>query len=224
MPEPYMAFKKEWEGRRVDYDHVYGYQCVDLILEWCKENGIPTGIWGNAIDYANHPTPTFLAHFEDVTTQPWEPGDIVVLNGLAGNPYGHICLFDHVPLYVLEQNATGSGTGTGTSAIGVYRNIPKGRVAKVWRLKGAVPAPKPAPKRQVVTFPASAGLRHVYRVGSSYNPNDPKAVAGILRPDLLGDESYKVEAWTAGNDAVIIQTQDFGRVVAWLKGTVYKLS
>ncbi|HET8709264.1 MAG TPA: CHAP domain-containing protein [Candidatus Saccharimonadales bacterium] len=215
----YATFKKEWTGRRVDYDHVYGYQCVDLILEWCKENGIPSGVWGNAIDYATHPTATFTKHFADVTKQTWQPGDVVVLKGLAGNPFGHIGLFDHASLYILEQNATGSGDGKGRSAIGVYRNIPKSRIARVWRFKTAIPKPKPAPARSTVFLPSSAGPWHLYHVGSSYNPNDRKAVLGILRPDIFKPGlTYKIESWI-GNNAVVIQTHDFGRGVVWVKGT-----
>lgn len=215
----YQSFKPEWTGRRVDYDHVYAYQCVDEILEWCAENGIPTGVWGNAIDYATHPTPTFMAHFSPVTS--YQPGDVVVLYGLPGNPYGHIGLFDHQDasgIWILEQNRLGDGTGLGGSAIGVYRSIPLSRVAKVWRLNAPVPTPAPAPARSTVTLPRGVGTWHFYNYGSSYNPNDPKAVKGVLRPDLFGPLTYKIESWV-GDYAVVITTQDYGRGVIWVKGT-----
>lgn len=224
----YEQFKQEWLGRRIDYDHVYAYQCVDLILEYCKEVcNLPTGIWGNAIDYATHPTPTFAAHFSKVTNGQYQPGDIVVLNGLPGNPYGHIGIFDHQDangVWLLEQNKNGDATGLGGSAIGVYRAIPLSRVNTVWRFNGQLPpVPMPAPARSQVFLPASAGPWHLYYFGSSYNPNDPRAVKGILRPDLFGGLTYKIVSWVA-DEAVVIDTQDFGRGVIWVKGTPAQIS
>lgn len=221
----YQQFKQEWLGRRVDYDHVYNYQCVDLILEYLKECcNIPTGVWGNAIDYANNPTPTFKAHFTLVTDGSKQAGDIIVLNGLAGNPFGHITLRDTDVDMMLEQNMMGDGTGLGRSAIGVYRAIPYSRVAAVWRFNGVLPpVPTPAPARGQVFLPASAGPWHLYYFGSSYNPNDPRAVKGILRPDLFGGLTYKIVSWVA-DEAVVIDTQDFGRGVIWVKGTPAQIS
>lgn len=219
----YQQFKAEWNGRRVDYDHVYAYQCVDLILEYLKEVcGIPSGVWGNAIDYANHPTATFTQHFTRVAL-PSVQGDIVVLNGLPGNPYGHIGLHDHGDAsgeWMLEQNMTGDGTGLGRSAIGVYRSIPTTRIAAVWRFKGApAPAPAPAPARSNVFLPANSGLWHLYNIGSDYNPNHPASVRGILEPGLFGGLTYKLEGYVAGGNGGIVTSHDFGRGVVWLKGT-----
>lgn len=213
----YQNFKNEWLGRRVDYDRVYAYQCVDLIAQWCYENGI-TGVYGNAIDYAQRPSPNFRNNFVQVSD--YQAGDVVVLYGLSGNPYGHIGLCDHVDasgVWLLEQNATGSADGLGRSAIGVYRAIPSSRVAGVYRLKSSVPTPPPAPARQTVTLPASVRSWRLYRIGSGLRPNTSDQIA-VLAPSQYGGLTYKIEAWV-GDYAVVIQTQMFGRGVIWLKGT-----
>lgn len=216
----YQAFKNEWTGRRVDYDNVYLYQCVDLILQYCKEvAGVGSGIWGNAIDYANRPSPSFVAKFDRVGD--YQQGDIVVLYGLAGNPYGHIGIlesFTGSTIKLLEQNGAGSGSGTGRDAIGIYRDIPKSRVAAIWRLKAvAPPPPPPAPARQTVFLPGWVQSWRLYRVGSGLRPNTTDQIA-TLAPSQFGGLTYKVEGWV-GDYAVIIQTQMFGRGVIWVKGT-----
>lgn len=216
----YQDFKNVWNGRRVDYDNVFAYQCVDEILEFMKEcAGISSGIWGNAIDYANHPTPAFVNATDRVSGN-YQPGDIVVLFGLAGNPFGHIGLFDHQDgsgLWLLEQNATGSGDGLNRSAIGVYRAIPLSRVAAVYRLKSLSPPPAAPPARATVTLPASVQSWRLYRVGSGLRPNTTDQIS-TLAPHQFGGLTYKIEAWV-GDYAVVIQTQMFGRGVIWVKGT-----
>ena len=218
----YIDFKNEWNGRRVDYDHVYGFQCVDLILEYVKEcYGLPTGVWGNAIDYWNHPTPALLTQFNIVQGQQAQQGDIAVFNGLAGNPYGHIGIVDRQDasgIWLLEQNATGSGDGLGKSAIGVYRALPLSRLAGLLRPKaGTQPQPTPPPARSQVTLPATEQSWRCYRVGSGLRPNTSDQV-GVLAPARFGGLTYKIEAWV-GDYAVVIQTESFGRVAIWVKGT-----
>lgn len=137
----YQDFKNEWLGRRVDYDHVYGFQCVDLVLEYVKEVfGIASGVTGNAIDYWNRTSPALLTQFDRVQTTDVHPGDIVVLNGLSGNPYGHIGVCDSqdaANVTILEQNGQdGSGSGLGGNAVRL-RAIPKSRVAGVLRPSNA---------------------------------------------------------------------------------------
>lgn len=214
----YTSFKDEWNGRRVDYDKVYAYQCVDLIEEYCYELGF-TGVYGNAIDYANKPSPAFAQHFSRVSTG--MPGDVVVLNGLAGNPYGHIGIFDHQDgsgIWMLEQNAMGDGTGTGRSAIGVYRAIPLSRVAAIFRYNGnAPPTPDPAPARGTVFLPADNQYWHLYRVGSGLRPGTSDVIA-TLAPAQYGGLTYKIQA-LVGDYAVVIQTQMFGIGTIWIKGT-----
>ena len=219
----YIDFKNEWTGKRIDYDHVYGFQCVDLILEYVKEcYGLASGVWGNAIDYWNHPTPVLLSKFNLVQGQSAQQGDIAVFNGLAGNPYGHIGIVDHQDasgIWLLEQNATGSADGLGKSAIGVYRALPLTRLAGLLRPKSNTPAPTPAPApaRAQVTLPASAQSWSLYHVGSGLRPHTSDVIA-VLAPARYGGLTYKIESWV-GDYAVVIQTQMFGRGVIWVKGT-----
>lgn len=218
----YATFKARWNGSRVDYDHVYAYQCVDLILEYIKEEyGIASGVWGNAIDYWNRPSAPLLAKFDVVPGKDCQQGDIVPLYGLAGNPYGHIGICESQTadtVTLLEQNATGSGDGLGKSAIGVYRQIPKSRVPGVLRPKVApVPPPAPAPARSTVFLPATERTWSLYRVGSYLRPNTSDVIA-VLSPAMFGGLTYKIVSWV-GDYAVVIDTQMFGRGVIWTKGT-----
>lgn len=138
-------FKNAWLGRRIDYDHVYAYQCVDLILQYLKEvYGLPSGVSGNAIDYWTRPSQPLLARFDKVpfTGANLIAGDIIVLNGVAGNPYGHIGIAynqDNQTITILEQNgSTGNGSGQGGDSIRL-RAVQKNRVAGILRQKAAVP-------------------------------------------------------------------------------------
>ena len=137
-------FKNNWSGRRIDYDNVYAYQCVDLILQYLKEcYGLSRGVSGNAIDYWFKPSGALLGQFNrvDKANVPLQ-GFIAVLNGVAGSPYGHIGLVyaaDAGKITILEQNgSTGNGSGSGGDAIRL-RAVPKSRVAGYLRQKAAVP-------------------------------------------------------------------------------------
>lgn len=142
------SFKNEWLGRRVDYDHVFNYQCVDLIQEYVAEcYGITSGVSGNAIDYWNNPSASLLSKFHKDQTSAADQSDIVVFNGLPGNPYGHIGIatgnINATDVEVLEQNgATGDGSGTGSDAIRV-RYISRDRVAGILRPNAVVPVASP---------------------------------------------------------------------------------
>lgn len=155
MPN-YQAFKNEWNGRRVDYDHVYAYQCVDLALQYAYEElGVNGPVSGNAIDYWNKTSAALLDKVDKIATTETQVGDIVVFKtlGYNGDPAGdkgdgHIGIVDHqdaTGVWPLEQNALGDGTGQGRSAIGVYRAIPTSRIAGVLRPKPPTPPPAPAP-------------------------------------------------------------------------------
>lgn len=141
----YTDFKAEWIGRRIDYDHVYNYQCVDLILQYLAEKfNTPSGVTGNAIDYWYRTSAPIFSHFDKVGGTDCQQGDIVVLNGLAGNPYGHIGICDSqdaANVTILEQNGAGGSTGTGRDAVEL-RAIPKSRIAGILRPKAA-PGPVP---------------------------------------------------------------------------------
>ena len=143
----YASFRNKWIGKRVDYDRVYGYQCVDLIKQYMKEGyGLNAGTWGNAIDYWYNTNPAIYAKFTRVATINVRAGDIVILRGVNGNPYGHIGIASgkKLPYYrqILEQNgSTGNGSGVGGNAIR-ERYIRTNRIVGVLRPKVAKPALK----------------------------------------------------------------------------------
>lgn len=217
----YQDFKNRWSGKRIDYDNVYAYQCVDLILIYIKEEfGLASGVWGNAIDYWTRPTGALLTKFDLVSGSDARQGDIVVLYGLAGNPYGHIGICESATgstVKLLEQNGAGGATGTGRDAIGIYRDIPKSRIAGLLRPKATYTPPAPAPARSTVFLPGNVQSWRLYRVGSWLRPNTSDQIA-TLAPAAFGGLTYKIESWV-GDYAVVIQTQMFGRGVIWVKGT-----
>ena len=132
------TFVSNWLGKRTDYDHVYAYQCVDLILQYMADcYGVTQGISGNAIDYWTKPSQPLLNVFEKIPQKDVQKTDIVVLNPTSSNPYGHIGIgIDGATM--LEQNgATGDGDGQGGDEIR-YRTIPKDRIAGILRLKGSL--------------------------------------------------------------------------------------
>lgn len=145
------SFEAEWLGRIIDYDHVYGYQCVDLILQYIYEcYGIPSGVSGNAIDYWTNPSAPLLTKFSRVGGSDVAKGDIVVFNGLPGNPDGHIGIstgnINATGVEILEQNGQdGNGSGQGGDVIRT-RYVDRSRVAGLLRpMTLSVPVAPPVP-------------------------------------------------------------------------------
>lgn len=128
-------FINKWLGGRTDYDKVYAYQCVDLILQYLAECwGITSGVWGNAIDYWTKPTARLLQDFDKVGGTP-QAGDIVILQPTSTNPYGHIMIAVNSTTAIEQNGATGDGDGQGGDEIR-YRTIPTARIAGLLRKKG----------------------------------------------------------------------------------------
>jgi hypothetical protein len=178
------TFRNKWTGQRIDYDHVYGYQCVDLILQYVYENfGIGGGVWGNAIDYWTKPSAPLMTKFDRLETNDVQQGDIVIMNGLPGNPYGHIGIGTGADngsqAEILEQNGqTGNGDGQSGNAVRT-RLINKSRIAGVLRPKQEAPAPAPEP-------PAPAAPSHPYTVEDI----DPVTLQANANPTHEWDLDY----------------------------------
>ncbi len=143
----YNEFANKWIGKRVDTDGFpsYGkFQCVDLVKQYMSEcYGVPYGAYGNAINYWTNTHPNILAKFNKVTGSAGQIGDIVVLKGLDGNPYGHIGMctggVSASSIEILEQNgSTGTGSGLAGNAIR-KRYVPRYRVAGLLRPKPQAP-------------------------------------------------------------------------------------
>lgn len=131
-------FQNYWFGKRVDYDGVYRFQCVDLILQYLSQvYGIHSGVWGNAIDYWNKPTGVLLQHFDKLPADtPIQKGDIIVFKPTITNEFGHIAIAVDGNTMLEQNGATGDGDGAGGDEIR-YRAIPKERIAGILRWKGA---------------------------------------------------------------------------------------
>lgn len=145
----YKEFESRWLGKQTDTDGVptwaTRFQCVDLVKRYMNETaGVPFGAYGNAIQYWTNTHPNVLAKYNKVVGSSGQIGDIVVLKGLEGNPFGHIGVctggVSASSIEILEQNgATGTGNGLAGNAIR-KRWVPRYRVAGLLRPKPQAPA------------------------------------------------------------------------------------
>ena len=76
-------------GKGLDYDGVYGNQCVDLICYYYKYLG-QTSPGGNGKDYSWNQLPAGWQRLQGVQPQ---KGDILVYSGNSANPYGHVAIY-----------------------------------------------------------------------------------------------------------------------------------
>ena len=94
-------FVKKYNGKKVDFDGVYGAQCVDLFRQYAKEGlGIkehtgPCATSGGAkdlfMDY--NKMPVEKKYFYRSTQKNWIPGDILIWDQSPTNKYGHVAIF-----------------------------------------------------------------------------------------------------------------------------------
>ena len=117
---PYKTFKEKWLWKRIDYEKLYGFQCVDLIKQYADEVLGLGRIWaiGNAnrVQYSS----TFKG-FSKLWVKDLMQWDIIIRTKWK---YWHIAIVDHIlnwRVYVLEQNGSGknSWNGLGDNAIRV---------------------------------------------------------------------------------------------------------
>lgn len=199
----YNSFKAEWNGRRIDWDRVHAYQCVDLILQYAHQVlGVSGIVKGNAIDYWTSPTAALLAKCDRIPTTDCQQGDIVILRTAGRNDFagdGHIGICDTQDagnVWLLEQNAVGSGTGTGRDAIGIHRAIPKSRIAGVLRKKVAVSNPihayQPIAHIDAVTTKQPTNWWNLNGTTADINSFRPAAVLNIDTPFTIGGYAHHI--------------------------------
>lgn len=146
----YTSFAAEWTDKQVDFDHEYGFQCVDLIRQYWYEKfniGNAAGGVANATDYWNDPPSGLLTTFQKVATDSPQIGDVVVLN------FNHIGISNGVvgdtTFQQLDQNGgAGNGTGTGADAIQIH-TFERSQIMGVLRLINVSP-----PYTITSTFPS----------------------------------------------------------------------
>ena len=110
---PYNTFRDKRLWKRVDYDWVYGYQCVDFAkfyIDTCLLLG-KVGKLGNAKDTPNAP---FFADWKKI----WGTNDLMQWDIIVKTrwKYWHIAIVDRIvgdKIYVLEQNGSGKNSGSG---------------------------------------------------------------------------------------------------------------
>jgi hypothetical protein len=151
----YDAFINKWLGKAIDWDGLYGAQCVDMVAQYCTDNGKPVA-YANAKDWANHPA--LQGAFNWTTNNPADPnqlpnrGDIVVFSGNqpGSGGYGHIDIFDmKVNTNVwqgLDQNWNGAYVHFVPNHVWTY-------VLGWWTAK-PTPAPEPPPPPPPAPVPA----------------------------------------------------------------------
>ena len=108
-------FVAQYKNRKVDYDLVYGAQCVDLFRQYCHQVlRIPhTGSVDGAKDlFLNYEyMPLEKKYFDcipyDSENADIRPGDVIVWNETATNRYGHVAIVISTlenAVVVFEQN------------------------------------------------------------------------------------------------------------------------
>ena len=109
-------FVKKYIKLKVDYDHAYGAQCVDLFRQYAKEClGItehtgPCATSGGAkdlfLDYDKMPIEK--KYFTRSKGKSYLPGDVLIWDKTDKNQYGHVAIFlgylGKSTLLVFEQN------------------------------------------------------------------------------------------------------------------------
>lgn len=85
-----MTTPESYIGKRIDFDGAYGNQCVDLVNQYARDNGLPTFTGGAAADmFGQHPEAYDWVQNTLSAVPP--AGAIVVWNRGIG-PYGHIAI------------------------------------------------------------------------------------------------------------------------------------
>lgn len=197
-------FSNKWISlKRVDYDKIFGYQCVDLIKQYLHElYGLNPGGWGDAKDYWEHTNPAILTKFSK-QQPPVKPGDIVVVKPTRQFPKGHIGIAVFVTpstVGLLEQNGgSGSGNGLGTNAIRI-RTINNNEIYGLLRPKVQEEVKPMSVVRDGDTFnymsalfdraPTQAELDK--NRGKEWNNPDPKLRAPLY-DDMIGRGRYLTE-------------------------------
>lgn len=114
----YKAFIQTYTGHKVDYDGVFGAQCVDLFRQFCHDVlQIPhTGSCSTSggakdlfLDYDKMPLEKkYFTRIKESRSAKYRAGDVLVFNATDKNEFGHVALlvsvFDDDSFICFEQN------------------------------------------------------------------------------------------------------------------------
>lgn len=144
---------KKFVGQKIDYDKVYGVQCVDLIKHYIKNvlEIEPQSI-GNALDYYNkrYSSDYLATNFKWLDYKKgfkFKKGDIIVFK--SQSIFGHIGLcsgeYGKRGVWVYDENYKGTGAGitkrlylyndANYKILGVLRPINRDKIAPIFKLK-----------------------------------------------------------------------------------------
>lgn len=143
---------KNFVGQKIDYDNVYGVQCVDLIKHYIKNvlEIEPQSI-GNAIDYYNkrYSSDYLTTNFKWLDYEKgfkFKKGDIIVFK--SRSVYGHIGIcsgqYGKKGVRVYDENYKGTGAGitkrlylyndANYKILGVLRPIDRDKIEPIFKL------------------------------------------------------------------------------------------
>ena len=122
---PVDDFFNRWLNKGLDYDGVFGNQCVDVFKYFNREVVHGPEVSGNAIDYWNKYPTKYYTRIENTITAIPQKGDVAIFGVSKLLPLGHIVIVDSANLFTLkifEQNwptqgyydKKGNFIGTGT--------------------------------------------------------------------------------------------------------------
>lgn len=142
------------------------------------------------------------ANYGDVAL--WVPG-----KGVFGTPLGNVHTASN--RWDSSVEARAKAIGGNASYLGWTEDLTGVRLVQ------PSPVAPPAPTKQKVFLPASAGAWRLYDVGAAPVKANAKA---LLRPDHFPPGlTYDVLAYNDNGNTVEIQTQMFGRGKIWIKDT-----
>ena len=112
-----IEFIEKYNGKKVDFDHAYGAQCVDLFRQYAKEvlaikeHTGPCETTGGAVDlFMDYDRmPVEKKYFTRSTQKNWKSGDVLIWGPTDKNKYGHVAILiayfsDGTKFLVFEQN------------------------------------------------------------------------------------------------------------------------
>ena len=107
-------FVQKYNGKKVDYDKIYGSQCTDLFRQYCADvlniehTGGVNGAKDLFLDYFKMPKEQKYFMLIDEKKNPtYKEGDVLVWNSTKTNQYGHVAILLSEmsgDLIVFEQN------------------------------------------------------------------------------------------------------------------------
>lgn len=126
----YKDFEQKWLTKRVDYDNVGGFQCVDLAKQYMKEvYGKDIGSWGGSAWSGWNKLmkdDSFILYLGGLKFRIPPIGSLVFFEPKTmGNEYGHVgvCAYSQFgsdSIDILEQNGKGGGNGIYEDAIRIH--------------------------------------------------------------------------------------------------------